>query len=343
MSHGASNAADPVVSVLLPARDAATHLPEAIASIDAQTLTAYEVIAVDDGSEDRTAGLLDEWARRDGRVRVLRQRPLGIVAALERARGEARGRYLARMDADDVAHPGRLEAQLEVMEGSPEVVACGALVEYFPAAAVRGGARRYERWLNAALSHEEIERSLFVECPIAHPTFFLRADAVAGAGGYVDRGWPEDYDLLLRLWAGGGKLAKVPRVLLRWREGSDRLSRTSRRYAPAAFRACKVHYLVRTVLRDRSSVVVWGAGPVGKAMAVALQRSEVRVAAFVDLDPRKIGQEIHGAPVLETAGGLALRDAYHVAAVGQKGARVRLEGLLVEAGFEPVRDFVAVA
>jgi len=334
---------DPLISVLLPVRDGAAHLPAPIASIEAQSFDRYEVVAVDDGSTDATPDLLARWAARDGRVRFLRRSAGGIVAALERAREEARGTYLARMDADDVAAPRRLEAQLTLMESAPDVVACGTLVEYFPREALRDGARRYERWINAAVTSQEIERALFVECPIAHPTFFLRADAVALVGGYADRGWPEDYDLLLRLWAAGGRLAKVPEVLLSWREGPGRLSRTSRRYAPAAFRACKAQYLARTVLHERPGVVIWGAGPVGKAMARALVPLGVRVEAFVDLDPRKIGQEIHGAPVIDTPAGLTRRSSYHLAAVGQKGARASLVHLLEAAGFGAVRDFVAVA
>jgi glycosyltransferase involved in cell wall biosynthesis len=329
--------------VLLPVRDGATHLEEAVASIEAQTLADLEVIAVDDGSSDETPDLLHAWAACDRRVRVLRQEPSGIVTALERARSEARGRYLARMDADDVAAPERLAAQLELMERHPDLTACGTLVEYFPRDLVREGARRYEAWINAAVTPDQIERALFVECPLAHPTFFLRASAVADVGGYRDRGWPEDYDLLLRLWASGGRFAKVPETLMRWREGERRLSRTDHRYAPAAFRACKVHHLTRTLLRGRDSVVIWGAGPVGKALSRDLAREGVRLDAFVDLDPRKIGQQIHGAPVVDTQGGLALRSSYHLAAVGQPGARRRLVALLAGAGLVEVADFVAVA
>ena len=280
---------------------------------------------------------------------VASQPPLGIVDALERARVRARGRFLARMDADDIAHRDRLAQQLDLMEARTDLVGCGCLVEYFPPDRVRDGARRYERWINQAVTREEIDRALFVECPLAHPTFFLRADSVAAVGGYRDVGWPEDYDLLLRLWAAGGRFEKVPEVLLSWREGAGRLSRTHDRYGPDRFLACKVHHLIRTVLAPERPppggrpVVIWGAGPVGKALSRALQGEGVELRAFVDLDPRKIGQEIHGAPVLATEDGLSLRDAYHLGAVGQEGARERIEGLLRGAGLEPMEDFVAMA
>jgi glycosyltransferase involved in cell wall biosynthesis len=324
-------------------RNGAEHLQEAIRSLELQTFTDFEAIVVDDGSTDETPELLAEWSARDARVRVQRQDAAGIVAALERAREMAKGDYLARMDADDVNEPGRLATQHALMEADRRVALCGCGVTYFPAGEVREGARRYEAWLNAAVTHDDITREMFVECPIAHPTFFARREALSAVGGYRDAGWPEDYDLVLRLWAAGARFAKVPETHLRWREGAARLSRTDARYGPEAFLACKVEHLRATLLATRRHVVMWGAGPVGKAAARALAETGVRVLAFVEVDPDKVGQEIHGAPVLDVAAGLVRRGACHVAAVGQAGARERLRALLSGAGFEELRDFVAIA
>jgi hypothetical protein len=328
---------------LLPVRDGAEYLEEAAASLESQTDGDFEVLAVDDGSADATPELLAAWAARDLRVRVIRQERSGIVAALERARGAARGAYLARMDADDVCEPRRFELQRALLDRSPGLGGCGARVRYFPRHRLRDGARRYEAWLNLATTAAEVARELFVECPLAHPTFFLRAHAVARVGGYQNHGWPEDYDLLLRLWGSGWELANVPEVLLHWRERSGRLSRTHGAYAPEAFVACKVHHLRATLLRVERPVAVWGAGPVGKAFSRALAAAGTRVAAFVEVDPRKIGQEIHGAPVLDTSKGLALQGVFHLAAVGQPGGRETLRSVLREGGLEELRDFVAVA
>ncbi len=333
----------PPVSVLLPVRDGEVHLGEAIASLGGQSYGDFEVVAVDDGSVDGTQQILQEWAARDDRVRVIRQSASGIVPALEQARAQARGTFLARMDADDVCLPHRFALQLDLMESNASVVACGCHVRYFPEEAVRDGASRYEAWMNGSATPAEVARELFVECPLAHPTFFLRADAVAAAGGYRDAGWPEDYDLILRLWERGGSLAKVPEVLLEWRETADRLSRRHPRYGPDAFRDCKVHFLRRTLLSHGRDAVVWGAGPVGKALARALLAAGTSVRAFVEVDARKIGQTIHGAPVLSNDEGLRLADCLHLGAVGQEGARGTIRDILEGAGKVELRDFVVVA
>jgi cellulose synthase/poly-beta-1,6-N-acetylglucosamine synthase-like glycosyltransferase len=329
--------------VLLPVRDGAAHLDETLRSLEAQTFPDFEVIAVDDGSGDETPAILRAWCHRDPRVRVIRQQPAGIVSALEHGRAVARGRYLARMDADDVCEPRRLAAQLALLESERQVALCGCGVSYFPASEVQGGARRYGEWLNAAVTHEEIARDIFVECPLAHPTFFMRRSAMEAVGGYRETGWPEDYDLVLRLWAAGSRFGKVPDVLLRWREGPTRLSRTDARYSPEAFLACKVAHLRLTLLVGSAGVVIWGAGPIGKAAARALAEAGTPVRAFVDVDPRKLGQEIHGVPVLDAGEASGIRGARHLAAVGRPGARERLRDLLAGAGFEELRDFVAIA
>jgi glycosyltransferase involved in cell wall biosynthesis len=299
---------------------------------------------VDDGSRDETPDLLQAWAAADPRVRVLQTAGSGgVVASLERARAVARAPILARMDHDDVALPERLAAQLDLLDDRSGVVLCGCGIESFREGGLGDGTRRYQAWLNGITEPADIARDLFVECPIAHPTFMMRADAVAHVGGYRDRGWPEDYDLVLRLWEAGGSFAKVPEILLRWRDRPQRLSRTSSDYAPAAFRRLKVDVLRRTLLEGRDGVVVWGAGPTGKAFSRCLAEAAVPVRAFVDLDPRKLGQEIHGAPVVRPEDVGAYRESLCLAAVGQDGAREEIRRELTARGWREMIDFCAVA
>lgn len=318
-------------------------LPEAAASLSAQTFEDFEVVAVDDGSADGTWPLLLDWAARDRRVRPLRRAPRGLVAALATAQAYARGDLVARMDADDVAEPDRFAEQESLLAGSPAVAACGTHVRYFPREVLREGALRYEGWLNSLSTPETVQREIFVECPLAHPSLMVRRAALLGVGGYRDVGWPEDYDLVLRLWQAGHQLAVVPRVLLHWRESEGRASRTDPRYGPDAFRRCKVHFLARTLAVGREGVVVWGAGPVGKAFARALVAGGLELRAFVDLDPRKIGQEVHGVRVVAPSEIGRFQGALAVAAVGSPGARAEIREALDAAGWREMTDYCAVA
>jgi glycosyltransferase involved in cell wall biosynthesis len=331
----------PQVSVLLPCRNAASTLDEALASLADQTFRDFEIIAVDDGSTDETPALLDEWRKRDARVRVICTPPGGIVAALDTAAAHVRGEWLARMDADDIAMPKRLERQMAFLDAYPDLVACGTRVRYVPKDQVRDGARRYEQWINSVVSWEEIERDLFVECPIPHPSLVISRTVFERVGGYRDAGWPEDYDLILRLWESGFRFGKVSDVLLEWREGPERLSRTDGRYGEEAFRRCKAHFLKHRIAGR--AVVVCGAGPIGKAFTKALKKEGHTVEAFVDLDPRKIGQTIDGAPVVHPSTIDNYRAAYVVAAVGQRDARTEIRATLRAAGFREPQDACAVA
>ncbi|MGH7502526.1 MAG: glycosyltransferase [Longimicrobiales bacterium] len=334
---------DPRVSILLPCRNADAYLSDAIASLEEQTFGDFEVIAVDDGSTDDTANILNAWATRDGRVRVSHMPPRGIVRALQVAAGASRAPLLARMDADDIASPDRLKRQIAYLDARPDVVACGTRIRYIPRSAVKDGARRYELWINSLSEPALLERDLFVECPIAHPTLLVRRAAFERAGGYRETAWPEDYDLVFRLWRAGGRLANVPEVLLDWRESQTRLSRTDARYTEDALRRCKVHHLAASLLDGVDRVIVWGAGPVGKAFARMVAETGRRMAAFVDVDPRKIGQTVYAAPVIAPAGLNAFRGVFVLAAVSGAGPRAEIRAALDAADWREMRDYCAVA
>ena len=278
------------------------------------------------------SGTAEHFGTHRDRVTASGAAPSGIVAALQRGLAEARGRYIARMDADDRCHPERLAVQYDLLERTPGLAGCGTGVRLVPESAVTPRGAEYAAWVNSMTDWDTVVANIFVECPLAHPTFMFRARVLAEAGGYRDRAWPEDYDLLLRLWRRGHRFVCVPRVLLDWRDEPGRLSRNHPAYSLAAFRACRVHHLRRSLLRGRSGVVVWGAGPTGKSLAREFARQGVSVLAFVEVDPRKIGQQIHGAPVYGVeavrgvwgwGGGVG---ALHVGAVARSAGRAGVRG-----------------
>lgn len=337
----------PVISVVMPCYNNAGTLDASLNSLARQTLTDFEVIVIDDGSSDGTGGILQDWSRQDERIRVHHQTHQGIIPALNRGLNACQAGYVARMDADDRCHPERLKKQVEYLDAHPKIDVVGSLVSGFPTDQVREGFRVYLRWLNSLVTEAEIRREIFVESPLPHPSVTFRLEAVEEAGGYQDRGWAEDYDLWLRLYLAGVRFAKVPEVLLEWREHPERLTRTDSRYSLENFLRAKAHYLIRGPLNGRDAVIIWGAGMMGKRLSKHLLRAGAPQVAFVDVDPKKIGRTRRGLPIIapedlpERWNGLS--KPVLLAAVGARGARELIRDQLNEFGLREGRDWWAVA
>lgn len=336
----------PLVSVLLPARNAATTIGAAVSSTLAQSLREWELLVVDDGSDDGTAEAAEIEARGDPRVRVLRCERLGIVGALEAARSEARGRFLARMDADDWMHPRRLEAQARWLAAYPETGVVSCLVEFGGDAVAARGYALHVEWINSLLTGVAMARERFVESPVAHPSVMFRREIAEAHGGYAETGGPEDYELWLRWMDAGVRFAKVPEVLLRWNDPPSRLSRVDTRYSDDAFYLCKCRWLAcwlrREVPTDRP-VWLWGAGRVTRRRFASLAEHGVRIGAYVDVDPRKIGGRVDGLAVVGPEALPPPGRVFVIGAVGARGARDLVRGALESRGYVAGRDFLMAA
>jgi glycosyltransferase involved in cell wall biosynthesis len=335
----------PRVSLLLPVRDAAPTLERALASCLTQTWRDLEIIAVDDHSRDGSSEILRAAAEHDPRVQVIPAPDSGgIVTALQTAVGAARGELLARMDADDVCHPTRIERQVALLDAQPDLALVGCQVSIRkPDGDLGEGYARYQEWLNACLTPEQIARERFIESPLPHPSVMMRCDALEAAGGYRDVPWAEDYDLWLRMLAAGMRIAKVPEVLLEWEDGESRLSRRDGRYSLENFQHCKAHHLARIARMREHGAVIWGAGPIGKRMARFLCEEGIAVHRFVEVNPRRIGKRIGGVTVCAVGDIGEIGDTVHLGAVGQPGRRHEVRRCLLALGGTEGQDFLCVA
>jgi len=337
----------PKISVLMPCYNTADTLEETLQSIAAQTLEDFEVIAVDDGSSDETAAILQRWQAQDARFRFLPLPHGGIIPAMNTGLEACRADLVARMDADDRMHPQRLARQVDYMAAHPEVGLVSSLVSGFPAKSLRTGFRIYIEWLNTLTSNADIYRELYVESPLCHPSVTYRKAIVQEVGRYQEKGWAEDYDLWLRMAQAGCIFEKIPQILLEWREHPQRLTRTDSRYSLENFIRAKAHYLAAGPLDGRDAVLIWGAGMHGRRLSKHLIRAGVPVTTFVDIDPAKIGRPRYNRPILSPQ---ALPGWWQkaenpavLAAVGARGARQLIREQLTALGLEEGRGWWAAA
>ncbi len=333
----------PKVSIVLPFRNAASTLPACLASIRRQHYTDFELLAIDDASSDASASLVRSFAEQDSRIRLLQPGRVGLVGALNLGIAAARGTLLARMDADDIMHPQRLAEQVSYLDTNPEAALVGCQVALFPPHRIQAGYREYIRWQNECLTPQQIADNIYVESPFAHPSVMLRREVVEHLGGYREGCFPEDYELWLRMHAAGFTMAKLPRVLLAWREWPERTSRVDPRCSREAFAALRARYLAQDPrLRQSRGFVIWGAGRKTRQRVRPLLETDLRPRAWIDLDPRKLGNRVWGLWVRPPDWLVQNGRPFVLVYVARHGAREDIAGRLASLGYQLGRDYLAV-
>jgi glycosyltransferase involved in cell wall biosynthesis len=339
---------EPLVSVLVPARDAAATVGEALASLLTSVGVDYEVVFVDHGSVDETRAIAAAAQRRGAPLRIVDvPREERFIAALEAGRAACRGRYLARLDADDLVHPHRLRDDVRMLDDDESLSAVGSRVRPFPLWRTFGGMRTYTAWQNTVLEPEEHAREIWIEQTICHPAATFRASRVSEVGGYRDGDFPEDYDLFLRLVAAGGALQKRRDVHVAWRQHEGSETWTHPRCSRDSIARAKAASMVPLFNLAERPVFIAGAGKEGGRIARALGEHDVVPALWFDVSDKRIGRVRYGRPVLHAdelaAHKEAQPQAFLIGAVGTSGAREIVRSTFRAAGFVEAKDAVVVA
>lgn len=218
VTAGSNTMTPPMVSVVMSVFNGERFLREAVESILNQSFREFEFVIIDDGSTDGTDSILDSYERTAPGVRVYNQENRGLIESLNRACGLARGKYIARMDADDIALKDRLMQQIEFMEEHAGVGVLGGAVEQVDATG------RRVRTVHFPLDHADIISTLVCSSPFSHPAVVIRKEVFVSVGGYRSAfADAEDYDLWLRM-AERCELANLEAAVLKYRIHPNRVS-----------------------------------------------------------------------------------------------------------------------
>ena len=326
----------PEVSVILPYFNAELTLQRAISSILEQSFTHFELLLINNNSTDKSADIARQAAQNDSRIILLDEKIPGIANAMNCGLKNARGRFISRMDADDVAHPEKLQKQYNYLENNPIIDFLGSEVEYVPHIAENKGFRRFVDWVNSFHTPEEVTLKQFIEIPVVNPTIFFRRQLFEKYGGCHDGNFPEDYEMQLRYLSHGAKMAKLPEKLLEWHDYSTRLTRTDERYSSEAFFQTKAFYFKQWSEQHNPfhpNIWIWGAGRKTRQRSTFLQEHGLNIEGYIDIKKTKPDTLFYKE--LPQPG-----QQFIVSMVTNAGAGEKIREFLIQRNYAEGKDFI---
>ncbi len=328
----------PVVSILLPFHNASATLDTAVESMLAQDSADLELLLIDNASTDDGPTKAQRWAARDPRIRLLYEPRIGIAHALNTGLAAARGTFVARMDADDVAHPDRLRLQVAYLDAHPDIGVVACATKFISTVPESRGMGAFVQWQNAILTPHAHYVKRFVDAPVAHPTVLFRCELVERYGGYDTGPVPEDHELWLRWMHAGVRFAKLPEPLLIWHDHADRLSRTHANYSTDAFFRIKAKWIAAWYARDRAGlpVIIAGTSALCQERAQWLEAEGLRIHAFTDVS----GKPVAGRPFIRPQDLPPAGRAVVISLISQRGTGARIAEFLAGRGLAEGTDFL---
>lgn len=282
-----------MISILMPVFNTATYLPTCLDSIRQQSYEDWELIAIDDFSTDGSSQILEDYAKRDHRISWYRNDEKGIIPALLKSYHLSQGDMIHRMDSDDIMPLDKLEHLHGTLISAGSGSVATGMVKYFSTdLELQRGFRDYGHWINEHIAKGTIFEDIFMECPIASPAWLIHREDLDLIGGIAGDQYPEDYDLVFRMYVHGLSAEGNPQVVHLWRDWTDRASRTQKAYADQLFFELKIRYFIEYKYRRGCPLVIWGAGRKGKKLFRLFQKTALSIR-WVTENPNKIGHRIY--------------------------------------------------
>lgn len=282
------------VSLIMPFYQAGSYIRQALLSLMEQSLSDWELIAIDDGSSDEGRSIVEELAADDPRIRLFINAKKGILPALQLGLKRAQGTYIGRFDADDLLPPDRLKLMVNLLEGAaPKTIVTG-LVQYFSDLPISPGYVRYQDWINELNLNGQSWEDLYRECVIASPNWLMRRAELERIKGFDDLEYPEDYDWCFRCYQNQFDVQCLSSTTLLWREHPKRTSRHSENYQQQAFFSLKIKRFLE--LERFTDLVLWGTGRKARLTAALLREANVTFR-WMDLEPHRYPKGIQGIAI----------------------------------------------
>lgn len=285
----------PLISIIMPMRNASLWVKETIDSIQKQTVADWELIVVDDHSTDESVEIIESIAVTDKRIKILQNPSEGIIPALKYALENCRGTFITRMDSDDIMPVDRLALHVDALQNAaPKTIVTGK-VRYFSSDKVSDGYLKYENWLNERVDQADFYDHIYRECIVASPNWMGRTEEFKNESLFSLLNYPEDYDLCFRWQEKGFTIIGLETITLHWREHPLRTSRNSDNYQQEAFFQLKMDWFSKNH-SDANSIGIVGIGQKGKLCLEYLNTSTFDVRLF-DLNHTQFTQPINGMVV----------------------------------------------
>jgi glycosyltransferase involved in cell wall biosynthesis len=326
------------ISILMPVRNTAQFLEECLDSILVQSYLDWELIAIEDHSEDNSWSILQAYAAKDARIKVFQNPGKGIIQALRIAYQYSSGHYITRMDSDDIMPIQKLDVLHASLKQAKEGHLATGLVQYFSEKTLGNGYLRYAEWLNSLSKKGSNFKEIYKECVIPSPCWMVHRTDLEAAGAFYPNRYPEDYDLCFRFYEQGLICLPSDVVLHHWRDSEGRTSRHDPNYADNNFLDIKLHYFIKLDYQKERPLVLWGAGKKGKKLALSLQKAKIPFH-WICNNEQKIGKDIYDQRLYAIEHLDQLTQPQIIIAVAQVEAQIMLKSRFAKQKLEANHDF----
>ncbi|MDO6491588.1 MULTISPECIES: glycosyltransferase family 2 protein [unclassified Cellulophaga] len=328
----------PLVSILIPFKNVEAFLDECINSIISQTYTNWEILAINDHSTDSSASILENYAKKDSRIKTTLNNGQGIIKALQLAYKLSNGTYITRMDSDDIMLPNKIEIMLSsLLKNGTKHIAVGK-VKYFAKNGVNDGYKKYEEWLNQLTTTGDNYSEIYKECVIPSPCWMVHKSDFDAVGGFEPNTYPEDYDLAFRFYKHKIECIPCNTILHKWRDYSTRTSRTSEHYAQNYFLELKLNYFLEIEYLQTNTLVIWGAGKKGKEIAKKLIEKNIPFL-WVCNNQQKIGKDIYNQKLKHFLAINNVKDLQIIITVANQKEQLTIKSHLNTLNLKAVKDY----